>query len=106
MTSLGEAEQLILLAILRLGEDAYGVSIQEELAERTGRIFSIGALYTSLSRLESKQLIESRTGEPTAQRGGRAKRLISVTPAGRAALTAAQQAYAALLQGLDLLGNI
>ena len=100
--NLGEFEQLILLAILRLRDDAYGVSIRAELADRTGRNVAPGALYTALDRLESKGLITSRMSDPTPQRGGRAKRHVSVTAAGIEALTRAVRAYERLLDGLNL----
>ena len=99
---LGEFEQLILLAILRLGDNAYGVTIRAELAERAGRSVAPGAMYTALERLETKGLVTSRMGEPTPQRGGRAKRHVTVTAAGRKALTRAVNAYERLLDGLDL----
>jgi PadR family transcriptional regulator len=101
--NLGEFEQLILLAILRLGDDAYGVTIRAELADRAGRNVAPGALYTALDRLETKGLIASRRGKPTPQRGGRAKRHVTVTAAGKEALTRALQAYERLLDGLNLL---
>jgi len=100
--NLGEFEQLILLSILRLRDDAYGVTIRRELADRAGRAVAPGALYTALERLETKGLISSRMSEPTPQRGGRAKRHVSVTAAGMKALTRAVQAYDSLLDGLDL----
>jgi PadR family transcriptional regulator, regulatory protein PadR len=100
--NLGEFEQLILLAILRLGDGAYGVTIRAELAARAGRNIAPGALYTTLERLEAKGLIKSRMGDPTPQRGGRAKRYVSVTAAGRQALARARQAYDRMLEGLDL----
>jgi PadR family transcriptional regulator, regulatory protein PadR len=100
--NLGEFEQLILLAILRLGDSAYGVTIRVELAERAKRGISPGAMYTSLERLEAKGLIKSRMSDPTPQRGGRAKRYVSVTAAGRQALTRARQAYDRMLDGLEL----
>ena len=84
--NLGEFEQLILLAILRLRDDAYGVTIRAELADRAGRTVAPGALYTALDRLEAKGLIASRMSDPTPQRGGRAKRHVAVTAAGREAL--------------------
>jgi DNA-binding PadR family transcriptional regulator len=99
---LGEFEQLVLLAILRLGDEAYGVTIRAELADRAGRTIAPGALYTALERLEAKGLIKSHLGDPTPQRGGRAKRFVAVTAAGRRALTKAVQAYDRLLDGLDL----
>ena len=100
--NLGEFEQLILLAILRLRDDAYGVTIRAELADRAGREVAPGALYTALDRLETKGLITSRMSDPTPQRGGRAKRHVTVTAAGTKALTRAVQAYERLLDGLNL----
>ena len=100
--NLGEFEQLILLAMLRLGDRAYGVTIRAELSDRAGRTITPGALYTALERLEAKGLITSRMGDPTPQRGGRAKRYVTVTAAGRQALTRALQAYERLLDGLEL----
>jgi PadR family transcriptional regulator, regulatory protein PadR len=99
--NLGEFEQLILLAILRLRDDAYGVSIRAELADRAGRTIAPGAMYTALERLETKGLIVSRMSDPTPQRGGRAKRHVTVTAAGMEALTRAVRAYERLLDGLD-----
>jgi DNA-binding PadR family transcriptional regulator len=104
MVNPGELEQLILLAVLRLGDDAYGVSIRAELADRAGRNVAPGALYTALDRLETKGLIASRMSDPTPQRGGRAKRHVTVTAAGKQALTRALRAYERLLDGLDLRG--
>jgi PadR family transcriptional regulator, regulatory protein PadR len=101
--SLGEFEQMVLLAILRLGDEAYGVTVREEILRCTGREVSPGALYTTLGRMEDKGMIQSRTGEPTPERGGRAKRFLTVTGAGRAALVEAQRAYQNLMLGLDLL---
>jgi len=102
-TSLGEFEQIILLAILRLGDSAYAVTIREEIAHCTHREPARGALYTSLDRLEEKGFVASRMGEPTPERGGRAKRFFTVTKAGRVTLTNAQRAYQKLLKGLDIL---
>jgi PadR family transcriptional regulator len=101
--NLGEFEQLILLAILRLRDDAYGVTIRAELANRAGRTVAPGAMYTALDRLETKGLIASRMSDPTPQRGGRAKRHVTVTAAGMKALTRSVQAYERLLDGLNLL---
>src|SRR6185295_9010008 len=103
LVNLGEFEQLILLAILRLGDGAYGVTIRAELADRAGRTVAPGALYTALDRLETKGLISSRMSDPTPQRGGRAKRHVAVTAAGMKALRRSMQAYERLLDGLDLL---
>ncbi len=101
---LGEFEQIVLLAILRLRDEAYGVSIRAEIAARAGREIAPGALYTTLNRLEEQGLVTSRLGDPTPSRGGRAKRYISVTPKGVAAVASAQNAYRRLLEGLTLPG--
>jgi DNA-binding PadR family transcriptional regulator len=102
--SLGEFEQIVLLAILRLDEAAYGVSIREEIRERTDREPAPGALYTTLDRLEDKGLIRSRLGDPTPQRGGRAKRFFEVSASGIEAVARAQRSYQRLLEGLKLPG--
>ena len=102
---LGEFEQIVLLAVLRLGEDAYGVTILNEIAARTGRNPSPGALYTTLHRMEDKGLVTFRDGSPTRERGGRAKRFVQVTPAGRNAVASAQAAYRSLLEGLNLIAD-
>ena len=104
--SLGDLEQLLLLAILRLGDEAYGVTIRAELLARANRNVSPGALFTMLVRMEDKGLLKSRMGEPTTERGGRAKRYFTVTAKGIAALKASQQAYLNLMQGLKLLDDV
>jgi PadR family transcriptional regulator, regulatory protein PadR len=102
---LGEFEQIVLLAILRLSENAYGVTIRHEIAVCTGRAPAPGALYTTLDRMEEKGLVQSWLGDPTPQRGGRAKRYFGVTKKGLAAVTAAQRSYQNLLRGLRLFGG-
>ena len=102
---LGEFEQVVLLAILRLADEAYGVSIRSEIRECTGRDITPGALYTTLDRLEQKGLLKSVVGEPTPQRGGRAKRYYKVTRTGLSAVKQSQRAFQRLLRGLDLLGD-
>jgi len=102
---LGEFEQIVLLAVLRLADNAYGVSIRSEIAACTNREPAPGALYTALDRMEEKGLVRSRMGESTPQRGGRPKRFFVVTEAGRKSLIAAQRAYQSLLDGLNLLGG-
>lgn len=102
--SLGEFEQVVLLAVLRLGERAYGVTIREEIADKTGRDPSPGALYTTLARLEEKGMVRTRLGEPTRDRGGRAKRFIKLTAQGIGAVSRAQRAYQNLLAGVPLPG--
>ena len=103
--SLGEFEQIVLLAILRLDDRAYGVTIRSEIAECTGRNVAPGALYTTLDRMEEKGILRSWLGEATPQRGGRPKRYFALTKSGRAALINAQRAYQNLLNGLELLGD-
>lgn len=88
---IGELEELVLLAINKLGENAYGAAIHEAL-EDAGRRMAIGALYTTLARLEEKGLISSWMGEATAERGGRAKKYFKVHAAGERALRAAESA--------------
>lgn len=99
---LGEFEQLVLLAVLRLGDEAYAVTVRRAIEEAAARSVSRGALYTTLERLESKGLVSSRMGEPTADRGGRARRYHKVTAAGMRALRAAHQAISRLSAGVDL----
>ena len=104
MASLGDFEQILLLAILRLERDgAYGVSIRDEIVARTKRNPTPGAIYTTLERLQCKGLVSSETGEATAERGGRAKRYYSVTPQGRRALQQVQSDYRNLSAGLEFL---
>jgi PadR family transcriptional regulator PadR len=79
---LGEFEYLLLTASVRLGEQAYGAAIRKEIEDTTARRCSLGALYTTLDRLEKKGLVETWMGEATAQRGGRAKRMVRVTAKG------------------------
>ena len=89
---IGEFEELVLLAILSQGENAYGVPIRQALEEATGRSVTIGSLYTTLSRLEEKGLVQSGVGEPTAERGGRAKRYYEVKGSARSTLRDVQAA--------------
>ncbi len=102
--TLGEFEQIVILAILRLDDSAYGVTIRAEIAACTRREPAPGALYTTLDRLEEKGLLTSRFGDPTPARGGRAKRYFKVTGAGLKAVARAQQSYQRLLKGLRLPG--
>jgi PadR family transcriptional regulator PadR len=90
---LGEFEYLLLTAATRLGEQAYGAAIRQEVENATGRACSIGALYTTLDRLELKGLIKTRMGDATPQRGGRRKRMVRVTAKGA---QAASDFYAAV----------
>ena len=97
----GEFEQLVLLAILQCGDEAYTVPIRDLLIARSGRRVARGALFTSLDRLEAKGLVASRMGEPLATRGGRARRYFTVTRAGLEALRASRAALAGLSRGLE-----
>jgi PadR family transcriptional regulator PadR len=100
-TPIGEFEQLTLLALLRLEPDAYGASIRREIETRADRPVQLGALYTTLDRLERKALVQHWMGEPTAERGGRRKKLYRLTPSGAAALAASLRAVRQLAAGLD-----
>ena len=95
VTMIGEFEYLLLAAIERLGEDAYGASIRQELEAQAQRKCSIGALYTTLDRLEAKGLIETWMGPATAERGGRSKRMARLTAPG---LRAAREFHRAVLR--------
>ena len=98
---LGELEQLVLLALIHLGDDAYGVAVQREIAERTGRETSFATVYTTLARLEEKGFLASRLGDATPERGGRRKKLFVVRPTGRRALRASLGALRTMARGLD-----
>src|ERR1700761_6342476 len=97
---LGEFEYLLIIAAARLGDDAYGAAIREEIATTTGRSCSIGALYTTLDRLQKKGLLHTWMGEATPQRGGRAKRMLRVTPKGMQAATAFYDAVKRVTRGV------
>jgi len=99
---LGEFEHIVILALLRLDERAYGVTVRQEIESRTGREVSIGAVYATLDRLEAKGYVRSRHGEPTPERGGRSKRFFRVTAKGVAALNQTQGALQKMREGLDL----
>jgi len=101
MSAIGELETLILLAALRLGDDAYGVSVRDEIAARTGRRLTRGAIYTALRRLEDKGFVSATLGESTPARGGRAKRFLSLTDAGLAELRSATRDLDRMRVGLD-----
>lgn len=97
---LGDLEQLVLLAVLRLDDDAYAVSVRDEIRERAGRSVSRGAVYVTLDRLERKGLLESALGRPTPERGGKAKRLFRVRPDGLAALNVSLGEIRGMTRGL------
>jgi PadR family transcriptional regulator PadR len=98
---LGEFEQVVLLAILRLKADSYAIPVREEIEARTGRSVARGALYTALERLETKRCLKSRMSDPLPERGGRARRYYTVTPAGVAALRTSRAALLALWKGVE-----
>lgn len=98
---LGEFEFAVLLAVLHLQQDAYAVPVRELIEQRTGRPVARGALYTGLDRLEAKGCLKSRIGDASDERGGKAKRYYSVTPAGLKAIRATHDALASLTKGLE-----
>jgi PadR family transcriptional regulator PadR len=100
---LGEFEHIIVLALLRLGDRAYGVTVRQEIESRINREVSIGAVYATLERLETKGYVKSHRGDPTPERGGRSKRFFRVTSRGVAAVNRTQRALQSMTQGLDLI---
>jgi PadR family transcriptional regulator PadR len=104
--ALGEFEQIVLLAVLHLGDEAYGVAIVDAIEHRTGRTVSRSALYVTFDRLETKGFLTSvlRTGDET--RGGKLRRYVTVTPAGFAELRESRETLLGMWQGLEpLLGK-
>lgn len=99
---LGPHEQVVLLAILRIGAAAYGMTIRREVEQRAGRTLSIGSVYTTLERLERKGYVRSRMGEPTTERGGRAKRHYRITANGERALKESHELLRSMTDGLAL----
>ena len=98
---LGELEQMVLLAILQLDDQAFGTNVMDELERRVERKVSRGAMYVTLDRLEDKGMLVSQIGDPTPRRGGRPKRLLTVTPEGVGALRKSRHAWMRLWDGLD-----
>jgi DNA-binding PadR family transcriptional regulator len=98
---LGEFEQLVLIALVRLGSDAYGATVRREIEARAGREVSISAVYTTLERLEQKGLVRSWIGEPTALRGGRRRRHFELLPLGARALKVAYKTFAGMTAGIE-----
>jgi len=99
--SLGHFELLVLLAILRVGDDAYGVPIAQAI-EDSGKRVILASVYNTLERLEEKGLIRSTIGQPTSERGGRAKRYFAITTAGRREVSAAKKALTLLWRGIPV----
>lgn len=98
---LGEFEHIVLLAILRLGDEAYGVPIRQDIERRTGRALTVGALYRTLDRLEDKGYVSSAFSDPTPERGGRSKRYFRIKPLGLRTLRASRDALTAMWEGLE-----
>lgn len=99
---LGEFEQIVLLAVLRLGDEAYGVPIRREIEKQAGRNVTVGAVYSTLDRLEAKGYLSSWFADPTAERGGRSRRYFRVEPAGVEALARAKQMLDRMWKGVRL----
>ena len=99
---LGELEQIVLLAVMRVGTDAYGVPIHDEIQRRAGRDLTLGTIYKTLSRLEAKGLVASHVGEPTAHRGGRRTRCYVVSAVGKRSLQASLKTLRHMARGLDV----
>jgi len=99
---LGEFEQIVLLGVLRLAGNAYGLSVRREILARTGREVAIGAVYATLDRLDAKGYLRSHTGAASSERGGRAKRCFAVTAKGERALQASRRDLLLMAEGLDL----
>jgi PadR family transcriptional regulator, regulatory protein PadR len=105
MIALGEFEQVVLLAVLRLGDEAYAVSVGDEILRCTGRTVSRGSIYITLDRLETKGYLKSRLADPTPERGGRAKRYYTLRPRALDALKETRRALVALWHGLESIGG-
>ena len=100
--SLGHFELLVMLALLRQGEDAYGVPIADAIAQSTGKQVILASVYNTLERLEQKGLVKSTLGQPTPERGGRAKRYFSITTTGLREVRAAKKALTVLWRGIPV----
>jgi PadR family transcriptional regulator, regulatory protein PadR len=100
---LGEFEHIVVLALLRLSDRAYGVTVRQEIASRISREVSIGAIYATLDRLETKGYVKSALGDPTPERGGRSKRYFHVTAKGVAAVNRTHRALHSMSEGLNLI---
>jgi DNA-binding PadR family transcriptional regulator len=98
---LGEFEQIVMLALLRLGSDAYGATLCAEIEQRGNRGVSVSAVHTTLERLEQKGLVRSRIGEPTPQRGGKRKRHYEMAPLGLKALQASYRSLRSMADGIE-----
>jgi DNA-binding PadR family transcriptional regulator len=104
--TLGELEQLVLLALLHLGDRAYGIAVRDEIAARGGQDVPLGSIYNALSRLEGKGLISAWMGDPTPERGGRRKRHYRVLASGRRALARSLAGIRRMTAGLQALPKL
>lgn len=102
---LSELELMILLALVRLGDEAYGVPIAQEIARHTGREVALGSVYAALERMEERRMVTSRLGDATSVRGGRAKRFFQVTRSGMRAMRETQRALVSLWSGLPAIAE-
>ena len=103
---LGEFEQLILLAILRVNNDSYGIEIADVIRKHGNREVSLGALYITLTRLQTKGLVRSKVGEATAERGGKAKKYFSVTSQGQAAMKRSIRLMQGMTEGVSFFAAV
>jgi PadR family transcriptional regulator PadR len=105
-TGLSQLEEYVLLCLVRLGDEAYGVPIHQEIEERIQRSVSIATIYTALDRLEKEGLVISRLSSPLPERGGRAKRLFHLSAEGATALRRARRVIDSMWEGVDLRGEV
>src|SRR5262245_52137951 len=98
---LGELEQLVLLALARLGDDAYGVSVLQTIEDSTGRNITMGTVYKTLWRLEQKKFVSCWIADPTSERGGRRKKMYELTPLGKRALRESLEGLRRMTEGLS-----
>jgi len=99
--TLGEFEQIVLMALMRLGPEGYGATIRREIEARTGRALAISAVYVTMERLEAKGLVRSRVGDPTPERGGRRRKHFAMLPSGKRALGQAYRQFKVMAEGLE-----
>jgi DNA-binding PadR family transcriptional regulator len=102
---LTRSEEFLLLAVLKLGDDAYPVSIFDEIGKATGSSWTLGAIYYPLQRLEEKGLVSSFLGDPTPERGGKSRRYYRLTESGREALSSARRAQEIMWRGVEWIGT-
>lgn len=101
LDAISEIDQLVMLAVLRLGADAYGIAVQREIGDRAGRRVPLSTIYAALTRLEAGGHLRSRFGSPSPERGGRRRRLYAMEPAGVAALGRHYRRFRLMVGGLE-----